>query len=323
MGDRPREGRAFWEEARLVPEACDIGEASPDACGRGDASAALEPIFASSSCWSMSRGGSPPRSRLPQGDSCPLLALALLSPLVEPMVSLAPGRIDRRLAGPLDIDEPWLEGLAEPFMVPAIDGRGTFLLVVDGGGGGAIDMRLPDVGGTIDLRVEGVFIREGVEEAGEAMGSGRFVGDLLEFYATLVRRQGIRRMCGATHSQPGDSCRWSGAALVDAPSFCTSRVHNRSSLRSRARRANRPPLGGRSIGFPIDAGSRLWCWLVYYTRNIRPDEHAMASGAVKVSLTLDGSIILPDRLIENNADPISRGELGVANKLDAGNLAVR
>ena len=135
----------------------------------------------------MSGRGSPSRPRLPSGDPRPLITLVLLSPLVEPSLPLVPGRMDRRLADPLDADEPLLEGLAEPFMVSAIKGRGDFPLAVDGRGGGAIVMRLLDAGGMIDLRVEGVLVREGVEELDEALGPVCLVTDVPEFCTSFIR----------------------------------------------------------------------------------------------------------------------------------------
>ena len=114
--------------------------------------------------------------------------LILLPPLVDPILSLVPCRIDRRLEGAFDRDEDWLVILDEPFMVPAIDGRDTGLLFAGGVGGGAMDVRLFDAEGTIDLRFDGVLAREGVDKPGEGLGAWGFVGDSRGFYQSFVRR---------------------------------------------------------------------------------------------------------------------------------------
>ncbi len=113
--------------------------------------------------------------------------MSLLPPLVEPILSLFPGPIERRLAGPLERDEDWLLSLAEPFMVPAIEGRDAVLLLPDGGGGGPMDVLLFDVGGMMDLRDEGVLDREGVERPGDGLGPGGLVGESLGFCRASVR----------------------------------------------------------------------------------------------------------------------------------------
>ena len=87
--------------------------------------------------------------------------------------------MDRRLEDPLESNGPWLFDLAEPFMVTAIEGRAAPLLAVEGGGGGPIDVRLLEEGGTIDLRVDGVPVREGVEEPEEMADPSCLVGDRL------------------------------------------------------------------------------------------------------------------------------------------------
>ena len=66
-------------------------------------------------------------------------------------------------------------------MVPAIEGRAAGFFAVEGGGGGPIDVRLLDTGGTMDFRVDGVPVRAGVEEPDDAVDPSCFVGDLLRF----------------------------------------------------------------------------------------------------------------------------------------------
>lgn len=69
-----------------------------------------------------------------------------------------------------------LEGRADPFMVPAMEGRE----------GGAIDGRGPLVGGSMDFRtvLAGVFVLEGLP--GDAVEPSSFVGDLLGDFRVSV-----------------------------------------------------------------------------------------------------------------------------------------
>lgn len=68
------------------------------------------------------------------------------------------------------------EGLAEPFIVPAIEGR-------EGRDDGAIDGRGPFVGGNMDFPVapDGVLVL--VELPEETLEPSSFVGDLLGDYS--------------------------------------------------------------------------------------------------------------------------------------------
>ena len=49
----------------------------------------------------------------------------------------------------------------------------------------------------------------------------------------------------------------------------------------------------------------------------------MASRAIKISLTLNGSIVFPDGFIEDYTDPVSWGKMGVTDELDACSMTVR
>ena len=97
--------------------------------------------------------------------------LCWLSPLAESGVSLAPGRIESLFEGPRDKDEDvWMVGLDEPFMVPAIEGRGALC-------GGPIEVRF--VGGSMDFRaVVGAAVVPGVDLPEELDEPGCLVGDL-------------------------------------------------------------------------------------------------------------------------------------------------
>lgn len=109
-----------------------------------------------------------------------LFILFWLSPLAELGVSSAAGRIEGLFESLRDNDEDvWVEGFTEPFMVPAIEGRGAL-------GGGPIEVRL--VGGSIDLRVvfgavlvPGVDWLEGVDEL------SCFVGDLFGDWTSQLK----------------------------------------------------------------------------------------------------------------------------------------
>ena len=105
------------------------------------------------------------------GDSWMLSMLCWLSPLTEPSLSLAVGRIESLSKGPRDTDEDvWLEGLVEPFMVPAMEGRGAL-------GGGPIEVRF--VGGSMDFRaVVGAVVVPGVDLPEKVVEPGCLVGDL-------------------------------------------------------------------------------------------------------------------------------------------------
>ena len=112
------------------------------------------------------------------GDCWPLLALTWLSPLVDSIRSLAPGRSESRPAGPRDNDDDLLAWFPDPFIVPAIDGRGAFEAEEDKDGG-PIEVRLVFEGGSIDFRavLDGVPVLEEVPD--EAVDPSCFVGDLL------------------------------------------------------------------------------------------------------------------------------------------------
>ena len=97
-----------------------------------------------------------------------------------------PGRRIGRFDGGLEDSGPGLVGLAEPFRVLALGGRSIPLVAAEGGGGGAIDVRLLGTGATIDLRDEGVPVREGVEDPDERAEPSCFVGDLLELCQSFV-----------------------------------------------------------------------------------------------------------------------------------------
>lgn len=100
-----------------------------------------------------------------------LFILFWLSPLTEVGVSCAAGRIEGLVESLRDNDEDvWVEGFAEPFMVPAIEGRGAL-------GGGPIEVRL--VGESIDLRVIfGAVLVPGVDWLERVDELCCFVGDL-------------------------------------------------------------------------------------------------------------------------------------------------
>lgn len=89
--------------------------------------------------------------------------------------------MERPLDGALDVKDPWPVDLAEPFVVSTIEGRAAALLAAEGSWGGPIEVCLLDVGGGIDLRLDGVPVREGVEEPDETAELSCLVGDLPGF----------------------------------------------------------------------------------------------------------------------------------------------
>lgn len=83
------------------------------------------------------------------------------------------------MEGPPDKDEEvWLEGLAVPFIVPAIDGRDALR-------GGPMDMRFE--GGSMDFRtvVRGI-VGPGVALPDEVFEPSCLVGDLIGDYLALA-----------------------------------------------------------------------------------------------------------------------------------------
>lgn len=109
-----------------------------------------------------------------------LLILFWLSSLTEVGLSSAAGRIEGLFESLRDNDEDaWLEGFAEPFMVPAIEGRGAL-------GGGPIEVRL--VGGSIDLRVAfGAVLVPGVDWLERVDELCCFVGDLFGDWTSQLK----------------------------------------------------------------------------------------------------------------------------------------
>lgn len=120
-----------------------------------------------------------------EGDSWTLSMLRWLSPLTEPTLSIVAPRVESRSEGALDNDEDvWLDGLVEPFMVPAIDGRGPL-------GGGPIEGLF--VGESKDFRaVSGAVVVSGAELLESADEAGCLVGDLVGDYISQLE---CRRFC--------------------------------------------------------------------------------------------------------------------------------
>ena len=106
------------------------------------------------------------------GDSWILSILGWLSPLTEPTFSFVAPRVESLSEGALDNDEDvWLDGLVEPFIVPAIDCREPL-------GGGPIEVLF--VGRSKEFRaVSGAVVFARVELLGRVDGRGCFVGDLV------------------------------------------------------------------------------------------------------------------------------------------------
>ena len=104
--------------------------------------------------------------------------LCWLSPLTDSGLSLAPGRIGTLFEGPRDKDvDVWVDGLNEPFMVPAIEGRGAI-------GGGPIEVRF--VGGSMDLRaVVRAVVVPGVDLPEELDEPSCLVGDLFGDFGSV------------------------------------------------------------------------------------------------------------------------------------------
>ena len=152
-GDLPR-----LDAGRLIPEAWDKGEMTApfDRSSRDSDTGCGESAFGSGDSV---------------GDSWILSILCWLSPLTELSPSLRAGRIESLFAGPRDEDEDvWLDGLAEPFMVSAIEGRGAL-------GGGPIGVRF--VGGSIDFRsLVGAVVVPGADLPEEVDEPSCLVGDL-------------------------------------------------------------------------------------------------------------------------------------------------
>lgn len=97
--------------------------------------------------------------------------LCWLSPLTELRPSCVAGGIGSLSKGPRDNDEDvWLAGLAEPFIVPAMEVRGAL-------GGSPIEVRF--VGGSIDFRaVVGPVVTPILDLAESVDGPSCLVGDL-------------------------------------------------------------------------------------------------------------------------------------------------
>ena len=128
--------------------------------------------------------------------------------------------------------EEWLdESFADPFIVPAREGRGAR-------GGGAIDVRAPLAGGKIDFLEDpkGVFVL--VELPEEAVELSCFVGDLLgDWNCELFRRLLGREYCNtnSTYCEPCDSSwprsrRWTPS--IDTPPLARCRIHDALPLSS-------------------------------------------------------------------------------------------
>ena len=127
----------------------------------------------------MGGGGSASGSGDSAGVSWILVILFWLSSLTEVGLSSAAGRIEGLFESLRDNDEDaWEDDFAEPFIVPAIEGRGAL-------GGGPIEVRF--VGGSIDLRVvfgavlvPGVDLLERVDELSCLVGDlfGDWIGQL-------------------------------------------------------------------------------------------------------------------------------------------------
>lgn len=147
-GDLPR-----LDAGRLIPEIWDNGEVTAS--------------FDRSSRDSDTGGGeSASGSGDSASDSWILSMLFWLSPLTES--GLSPATL---FEGPRDKDEDvWVDGLTEPFIVPAIEGRGAL-------GGGPIEVRF--VGGSMDFRaVVGAVVVPGVDLPEELDEPSCLVGDL-------------------------------------------------------------------------------------------------------------------------------------------------
>lgn len=84
------------------------------------------------------------------------------------------------MEGPRDREEAgvWLDGLTEPFIALAMDGRDTFA-------GGPIDVRLGLEGVSIDFRVVEEGVPALVELFDEADDPSCLVGDLLGDYTPI------------------------------------------------------------------------------------------------------------------------------------------
>lgn len=159
-GDRPRDEAGLSDKVvGLKGEALDIDE--------------LGGLIGSSSWTSEIGGDTTSGSTLSAGESWPSLALCWLSPPADPSRSFIPSRVGRICEGALEREEDVvLEGLAVPFMFPVIEGREDLE-------GGAIDVRGPLVGGSIDFLavVDGVLAR--VELFDDVLEPSCLVGDLL------------------------------------------------------------------------------------------------------------------------------------------------
>lgn len=153
-GDLPR-----IDAARPIPEVWDNGEMTA-------------PFGRSSSGSDKAGRESASGSGDSAGDSWILSMLCLLSPLAESSLSLAAGRIESLFEGPRDIDgDVWPDGLAEPFMVPAIE-------VCSALEGGPMEVRF--VGGSTDFRtVVGAVVVPRVDLPEEVNELSCLVGDLV------------------------------------------------------------------------------------------------------------------------------------------------
>ena len=180
-----------YSSSFLLPPACIVATRPSWAVGDlplrdvGFSSAALEPgaearesgelgdCIGSSTCAPVGGSDGPFSSKSPAGELLSSLTLGWLPPPACPDLCFTAGVIETLLEGSRDnLEEDVLRGLAEPFIVVAKEGR-------EFRGGGAMDVRGPFGGGTMEFLAvpEGVLVRE--ELAVEAVDASGFVGDLL------------------------------------------------------------------------------------------------------------------------------------------------